>query len=113
MKYYYTKPDSWTCKYGTVYRCEHPLFTKATLYFQDNKGMLVIQQRFNPDTKHIWWGELDPWLVDEIYLANGFQEVFSKFASEKIPGGIFPEIKVRKLMWMLRMKPLKREFWES
>lgn len=112
MKYHYTKPDKWD-KHGDIYRSGNKLFNKATIFRNGKLGIIVIQQHFNPETKHMWWGEVDPWIASDILSNERFEEVFYKFASEKIPGGDFPVIQLRKLMWELRMKPLKKEFWES
>lgn len=113
MRYFYTKKRWWTCKHARTYMCNNPLYNSGTLYFENGKGMLVIQLHFNERDKSLYWGPIDPWLVDDIYNQSNFLEVFNKIASEKNSRGIFPEIKVRKLMWELRMKPIKREFWEN
>ena len=112
MKYYYERPKTWTIS-GDIYRTNNPLFNKATLFKQGRVGLLVIQLRFNPTTKHMWWSNIDPWIASDICKNDRFKEVFEKFASEKIPGGDYPIIQLRKLMWELRIKPLKKEFWES
>lgn len=113
MRYYYIKKREWTCKHARTYMCDNPLYNSGTLYFENGKGMLVIQLHFDERTKRMWWGPIDPWLIDDIYSQVNFFEVFNKIASEKNSRGIFPEIKIRKLMWELRMKPLKKEIWES
>lgn len=112
MKYYYERPKTWTIR-GDIYRANNPLFNKATLLKRGELGLIVIQQRFNPVTKHLWWADVDPWIVSDILENENFDEVFFKLASQKFPGGDFPIIKLRKLMWELRMKPLKKDFWES
>lgn len=54
------------------------------------------------------------WAIAGDILSNeNFKTVFNKIAKVKIPGGEYPVIQLRKLMWELRMKPLKKEFWES
>lgn len=35
-----------------------------------DKGLAVIQQRFDSDTKKTWLGSIDPWLTDDLYFAS-------------------------------------------
>ena len=98
--------------YGKTYICEHPVYDKCTLYELDGVGIAVIQQRFNEKTKSTWWGELDPWLTDDIYLHPGFGEFFNKRAG-KCTDGLYPTVTIRQIMWALKMKPLPRKRWET
>ena len=68
----------------------------------------MIQQRYDPETKHTWWSEIYPWLCNELYLHQRFKSYF-----EKIAGEDYPVVCLRQVMWALRMKPLKREPWET
>ena len=77
------------------------------------KGLAVIQQRFNEKSRATFWGPIDPWLTDKIYLHKGFLEYFRENAKRKNKDGLYPTVTVRKLMWALRMKPLKKERWET
>ena len=72
----------------------------------------MIQQRFNRITKTTHWSEIDPWLQDDIYLQPGFYEFFLKHAKVENKG-LFPTVTVRQIMWALKMKPLKKERWET
>lgn len=74
--------------------------------------MAVIQQRYKPGTKTTWWGEVDPWLTDDLYLHPGFKEFFDKRASEGTDG-LYPTVTIRQIMWALKIKPLPRERWET
>lgn len=112
MRYHFDKPEIYRITYGQTYKCNHPVYSKATLYLIKDKGLCVIQQRYNRVTKHTWWGEIDPWLIDELYLNGRFQEVFNTFA-DKPQNDIYPTITIRQIMWRLRMKPLKKECWET
>lgn len=112
MKYFYEPPKIWEPMYGQVYICNHPLFKKATLYEIKEKGLCVIQQRFDPDTKKFWWGSIDPWLANDIYLAKGFLNYFREKAGT-CKDGLYPTVTVRQIMWALRMKPLRKEYWEE
>lgn len=76
-------------------------------------ALCVIQQRFNEKSKSTFWGPIDPWLTDKIYLHEGFVEYFRENAKRKNKDGLYPTVTVRKLMWALRMKPLKKERWET
>lgn len=112
MRYHYEKPSLYLSKYGLTYVCDHPVYDQCTLYLIDNKGLAVIQQRFDPDTKSTWWDSIDPWLTDELYLHPGFKEYFEKRASE-CKDGLYSTVTIRQIMWALKMKPLKKERWDT
>lgn len=112
MRYHYEKPAIYLSRYGTTYVCDHPVYNSCTLFKIDNKGLAVIQQRYNPDTKQTWWGELDPWLTDDLYLHPNFREFFDSRSGEGTDG-LYPTVTVRQMMWSMRLKPIKRERWET
>lgn len=112
MRYHNEKPVIYLSKYGVTYKCNHPLYNKCTLYLMDNQGLAVIQQRFHKKTKSTYWTEIDPWLTDKIYLNLNFINYFNDH-SGICQNGIYPTVTVRQLMWALKMKPLKREKWET
>ena len=98
--------------YGKVYSCNHPVYSRCTLFQIGDKGLAVIQQRFDPSTKSTYWTELDSWLTDDIYLNPNFKEYFDK-RSGKCTDGLYPTVTVRQIMWALKMKPIPRESWET
>lgn len=98
--------------YGQTYICDHPVYSRCTLYQIDNAGIAVIQQRYDPVTKRTWWSEIDPWLTDDIYLHDKFRDFFDKRAG-RATDGLYPTVSIRQIMWALKMKPLKRERWET
>lgn len=113
MRYHYEKPRIYFNKYGTTYSCNHPVYDRCTLYLIGEKGLAVIQQRYNQNTKHTWWGEIDPWYVDDLYLHDGFKKFFDQRADIKSPQGLYPTVTIRQIMWALKMKPIKKEPWET
>lgn len=112
MRYHYEKPETYYPVYGEMYECNHPVYSQCTLYRIEDKGLAVIQQRYCADTKHTWWGPIDEWLRNDIYLNPHFYSVFENRGG-KAENGLFPTITVRQLMWSLKMKPIKRERWET
>ena len=112
MRYHYEKPYIYLSMYGERYVCDHPLYDKCTLFRIDEKGIAVIQQRFDRRTKTTWWGPIDMWVTDELYLHPEFKEYFDTYASEPI-GDIFPTVTIRSIMWSLKMKPLPKQPWET
>lgn len=112
MRYHYKKPKVCLSMYGETYICEHPVYNRCTLFKINSKGIAVIQQRFDAASKTTWWGELDSWLTDDIYLHPRFKEYFNKRSGECI-NGLYPTVTIRQLMWALKMKPLPRERWET
>lgn len=112
MRYHYEKPEIYLSKYGERYICEHPVYNSCTLFRVDEKGLAVIQQRFDNDSKSTWWSELDPWLTDDLYLHPKFKDFFDKRAGKRTDG-LYPTVTIRQIMWALKMKPLPRQRWET
>lgn len=112
MRYHYEKPSMYLSMYGKTYICDHPVYSKCTLFKNGNRGLAVIQQRYDPVTKKAWWGEIDPWLTDDLYLHQKFKDFFEERSGKRVDG-LYPTVTIRQLMWALKMKPIKRERWET
>lgn len=112
MRYHYEKPTIYYSIYGDTYSCNHPVYDKCTLFQMDSKGLAVIQQRFDEDDKKTWWGEIDPWLTDALYLHPGFKTFFDERSGE-CTDGLYPTVTIRQIMWALKIKPIPRERWET
>lgn len=114
MKGHYSiKSTDKRAKYSKNVKCTHPLFSAYTVFTKENKGIGVIQQRFNPTYKYSWWGPIDVKLSNDIFENQKFSEWFFQNAKEPDTEGLFPTIEIRKLMYALGMKPLKKEPWET
>lgn len=112
MRYHYEKPAITSAMYGETYICNHPIYTSCTLFKIRDKGLAVIQQRFDAKEKRTYWSEIDPHLPDAIYLHPRFLAYFEKRAGI-CTDGLYPTVTVRQVMWALKMKPLKKERWET
>ena len=112
MRYHYEKPTLYFSMYGTIHECEHPVYDRCTLFQINDKGLAVVQQRYDEDTKRTWWSEIDPWLNDALYLNPKFKKFFDDRAGE-CTDGLYPTVTIRQIMWGLKMKPLPRERWET
>lgn len=112
MRYHYKKPDIYLSMYGERYFCNHMVYDSCTLYRINEKGLAVIQQRFDESSKSTWWSEVDACVTDNIYLNTNFKEYFEKRAGH-CTDGLYPTVTVRQIMWALRMKPLPKEIWET
>jgi len=112
MRYHHQKPKIYMSIYGEIYICDHPVYSRCTLFLIDDLGLAVIQQRFDIETKSTWWNDIDPWLTDELYLHPRFKEFFHERAG-KCKDGLYPTVTVRQIMWALKMKPIPRERWET
>ena len=112
MRYHYGKPAIYLSMYGECYICNHPVYDCCTLFKIGEKGLAVIQQRFDSEKKSTWWSEVDPWLTDELYLHPHFKSYFDERAGV-CKDGLYPTVTVRQIMWALRMKPLPKEKWET
>lgn len=112
MRYHYEKPTIYSSMYGSTYECDHPVYDRCTLYQIGDRGLAIIQQRYDPIAKTTWWGEIDPWLTDSLYLHTGFKEFFDKRSGE-CKGNLYPTVTIRQIMWALKLKPIPRERWET
>lgn len=112
MRYHYEKPAIYSSMYGSTYVCDHPVYSRCTLYEMGQNGLAVVQQRYNENTKVTWWTEIDPWLTDELYLHPRFKKYFDKYSGE-CTDGLYPTVTIRQIMWGLKMKPLPRYRWET
>lgn len=112
MRYHYEKPENFTSMYGQTYECDHPVYSRCTLFKIDEIGLAVIQQRYDPKAKTTWWTEIDPWLVDDLYLCPNFYQYFEERAGT-CSDGLYPTVTIRQMMWSLKMKPLPKERWET
>lgn len=112
MRYHFEKPEIYLSMYGQLYNCDHPVYSKCTLYKMGDRGLSIIQQHHDEQTKHTWWGEIEPYLTDVLYLHPGFKEYFDKRA-RKCTDGLYPTVTIRQIMWALKMKPLPKERWET
>ena len=112
MRYYSDKPDIYSSGFGIIYECNHTVYSRCTLYLIGNKGLSVIQQRYDKANKMTYWTEIDSWIENRIYLNSNFKNYFNDMAKEPTDG-VYPTVTVRQIMWALRIKPLKKEKWET
>ena len=112
MRYHYEKPLIYSSMYGDTYECDHPVYNRCTLFQIGDKGLAVIQQKYDCETKTTWWEEIDPWLNDLLYLHPRFKSFFDERASTS-ENDIYPTVTIRQIMWALKIKPIPRERWET
>lgn len=111
MRYHSEKPSTYSTMYGETYVCNHPVYDKCTLYLMGKQGLAVIQQRTDRK-KRTWWGEIEPWLTDLLYLHPKFKAYFDERAGECVDG-LYPTVTIRQIMWALKIKPIAKERWET
>ena len=112
MRYHYEKPTLYSSMFGSTYVCNHPVYSTCTLFQIEDKGLAVIQQRYDPSDKSTRWGEIDPWLTDDLYLHPKFKSFFDDRSGE-CTDGLYPTVTVRQIMWALKMKPIPKQRWET
>lgn len=112
MRYHYEKPAIYLSRYGTTYICDHPVYNICTLFKVGDKGLGVIQQRYDEESKTTRWSEIDPWLTDGLYLHPKFKSFFEDRAGE-CTDGLYPTVTIRQIMWAFKMKPLPKQRWET
>lgn len=110
LRYHYEKPAMYVSVYGSTYVCDHPVYDRCTLFTIGEKGLAVIQQRCVG--KQTYWSEIDGWLTDALYLHPKFKKFFDE-RSGLVKDGLYPTVTIRQIMWALKMKPIKRERWET
>lgn len=113
MRYHYDPPKIHFSLYGSTYQCDHPVYNRCTLYLIGDHGLAVIQQRYRQKDKSTYWTEIDGYLVDVLYLNEGFMDYFRKKAGPKNVKGLYPTVTIRQIMWAIRLKPLPRAPWET
>ena len=113
MRYFHETKQAGCSFYGQLYKCNHPVYSRCTLYLEQGLGLAVIQQRYDPVTKRTYWTETDRELWDELYLQSGFRQFFETYARWKDAFGLYPTVTLRQIMWALRMKPLPKQPWET
>lgn len=97
-----------------IFQTNHPAYYCATLFTIKDNGLAVIEQKYDHVTKHTWWGPIgDKQLVNDIYYHPKFKEYFDKHSGEWRRDNKYPTVTVRQIMWALRMKPLKKQPWET
>ena len=112
MRYHYEKPNNYLSRYGYTYNCDHPVYDRCTLFKMGDRGLAIIQQRYDCDTKSTYWDEIDPWLTDELYLHKNFKKFFDERSGESTDG-LYPTVTIRQIMWALKIKPIPKERWET
>lgn len=112
MRYHYEKPTIYLSMYGKRYICDHPVYDSCTLFEIGDKGLAVIQQRYDAETKSTFWTEVDAWLTDALYVHPKFKEFFDERAGT-CTNGLWPTVTIRQIMWALKMKPLQKQRWET
>ena len=112
MRYHYEKPEIYVPVCGETYRCNHPVYNKCTLYKIGDRGLAVVQQRYSVTTRRTWWTQIDDYFRNPIYTHPKFMEYFNRMAGPCI-GGLYPTVTIRQIMWALRMKPMRKQLWES
>lgn len=111
MRYHYEKPSIYLPMYGETYICEHPVYDRCTLFKLGDNGLSVIQQRVD-EFKRTYWGEIDPWLNNDLYLHPRFKAFFDE-RSGPATDGLYPTVTIRQIMWALKIKPMPKERWET
>lgn len=113
MRYHHEKPQHYIQIFGEIYTCNHPVYSRCTLFKIRERGLAVIQQYYEPETKKTLWKEVENWIANELYLHKDFKRYFDERSGLVDNDGLYPTVTVRQIMWALRMKPLKRERWET
>lgn len=108
----YRPPEHWVLSSKSTYECDHPLYSKCTLYWDGEIGLAVVQERFNTKTKTSWIGPIDPWLVDDIKQQSGWKTYFKENAAKGV-NGLYPTVTIRKLMRDLGMKSMPSSTYEE
>lgn len=112
MRYHYEKPSRYVSMYGDIYHCDHPVYDACTLFKIENRGLAVIQQRFDKHSKSTIWTHIDPWLTDNLYLHPKFKQFFDERSGPCVDG-LYPTVTIRQIMWALKLKPIPKERWET
>lgn len=111
MRYHCKVMDS-VPMFGETYTCNHLVYSQCTLYKHDDYGLAVIQQYYDPITKHTWWSSIEKPYMNLLYGNPKFPKYFGEKAG-LCKDGLYPTVTIRQMMWALRIKPIKRQPWET
>lgn len=112
MRYHTKKPDMNIKVFGEIYITNHPLYNSGTIFRIKDRGLVIIQQYFDSKTKHTYWGPLENWIANLIFVNKDFMKLFDKYASDGTYG-YYATITMRHAMNWLKIKPIKKELWET
>ncbi len=112
MRYHIKKPSIVVHVYGEAYFCDHPVYNSGTLFKVKDRGIVIIEQYYNPKTKTTYWSCIEDWIANAIYLHKDFMLLFSKYSAIQT-NKLYPTITVRHAMHWLKMKPLEKHIWET
>lgn len=85
MRYNSKKSVGYSTIYGSTYICGHSVYNRRALFTINDKGLAVIQQRYTPKKKKqktTYWSEIDPCLINELYLHEKFEVFFNDCSAE-------------------------------
>lgn len=88
--------------------CNHPLYSRCTLFRDGEVGLAVVERCFNRWLKNIFWEPIHPHLAGDISRNKNFKRVFEALSAPPDENGIYPTVNARSLMWALRMPPLEK-----
>ena len=97
MIYHYEKPTEYSSIYGTTYNCDYPVYSECALFKINENGLAIIQQRYNRRNKTTYWGQIDPWLIDELYLRKNFEMFFNERSGQCV-NDLYPTVTIRQIM---------------
>lgn len=113
MRYFIEKPVDATDHSIYFEKLDHPLYNSCRLYkINETMGLAIVQKRFNPKLKVFFYNAPDSWIMDEVIKHPGFADYVFEHAANP-DGDIYPTVTIRQVMYALKMKPLKKEPWES
>lgn len=112
MRYHYKPGVFRSGLKGETYICQNSIYRSCTLYREGEKGLGIIQQRYDPKSHSTWWTSIDSWLVDELYMNASFKDLFARYAA-KPTDRRYPVLTIRQAMWRLKLKPLPKQEWET
>ena len=113
MRYYTEKTKDAKVHAKYFCRLNHPLYNSCCLFeTKEGTGLAIVQRYFNPKMKVYWYGAVESWIMDEVVKHDDFLPYIYKNSEEAILG-VYPTVNIRQVMYALKMKPLKKEWWES
>ena len=113
MRYFTEKPDESRDHRLFCEKVSHPLYNSCRLLKTDKyTGLAIVQKRFNSKLKVFFYNAPDSWVMDEILKNPNFADYVFEHA-DKCTNALYPTVTVRQVMYALKMKPLKKEDWET
>ena len=107
MKIHYKEETFEIPKYSKIHFQNLKLYSRGMLYERDGIGLVIVELKFDEKRKSFYYDAISGALSNRIYENDGFVKYFEENADSP-KNGLYPSADARKVLWALKMPPLKK-----